>query len=44
MILTPKTINFPFVQNGKLMVFACPNTLAHQALDGWMDGWTEITD
>ena len=23
---TPKTINFPFVPNGKLMVFRCPNT------------------
>ena len=22
---TPKTINFPFVPNGKLMVFRCPN-------------------
>ena len=21
---TPKTINFPFVPNGKLMVFRCP--------------------
>ena len=23
---TPKTINFPFGTNGKLMVFKCPNT------------------
>ena len=22
---TPKTVNFPFVPNGKLMVFRCPN-------------------
>ena len=22
---TPKTINFPFVANGKLMIFRCPN-------------------
>ena len=22
---TPKTINFPFVPNGKLMIFRCPN-------------------
>ena len=22
---TPTTINFPFVPNGKLMVFRCPN-------------------
>ena len=26
---TPKTINFPFVLNGKLMVFRCPNIQAH---------------
>ena len=26
---TPKTINFSFVPNGKLMVFRCPNILAH---------------
>ena len=26
---TPKTINFPFVANGKLMVFRCPNIQAH---------------
>ena len=26
---TPKTINFPFVSNGKLMVFRCPNIQAH---------------
>ena len=26
---TPKIINFPFVSNGKLMVFRCPNTQAH---------------
>ena len=25
---TPKTINFPFVPNGKLMVYRCPNTEA----------------
>ena len=22
---TPKTMNFPFVSNGKLMIFRCPN-------------------
>ena len=26
---TPKTINFPFVSNGKLMLFRCPNIQAH---------------
>ena len=26
---TPKIINFPFVSNGKLMVFRCPNIQAH---------------
>ena len=26
---TPKTINFPFVSNEKLMVFRCPNIQAH---------------
>ena len=26
---TPKTINFPFVSNGKLMFFRCPNIQAH---------------
>ena len=26
---TPKTIDFPFVSNGKLMVFRCPNIQAH---------------
>ena len=26
---TPKTINFPFVSNGKIMVFRCPNIQAH---------------
>ena len=26
---TPKTINFPFVSNGKLMIFRCPNIPAH---------------
>ena len=26
---TPKTVNFPFVSNGKLMVFSCPNIQAH---------------
>ena len=26
---TPKTINFPFVSNGKSMVFRCPNIQAH---------------
>ena len=26
---TPKTINFPFVPNGKLMIFRCPNILEH---------------
>ena len=26
---TPKIINFPFVSNGKSMVFTCPNIQAH---------------
>ena len=26
---TPKIINFPFVSNGKLMVFRCPNIQAY---------------
>ena len=26
---TPTTINFPFVSNGKLMVFRCPKIQAH---------------
>ena len=26
---TPKTINFPFVSSGKLMIFRCPNIQAH---------------
>ena len=26
---TPKFINFPFVSNGKFMVFTCPNIHAH---------------
>ena len=26
---TPKPINFPFVPNGKLMIFMCPIILAH---------------
>ena len=26
---TPKTVNFPFVSNGKLMVFRCPNIQVH---------------
>ena len=26
---TPKIINFPFVSNGKFMVFMCPNIHAH---------------
>ena len=26
---TPKLINFPFVSNGKFMVFTCPNIQAH---------------
>ena len=26
---TPKTIHFPFVSNGKLMVFRCPYIQAH---------------
>ena len=26
---TPKTINFPFVPNGKLMVLRCPNNQEH---------------
>ena len=29
---TPKTINFPFVPNGKLMIFRCPNISAHYNL------------
>ena len=29
---TPKTINFPFVPNGKLMIFRCPNIEAHYNL------------
>ena len=28
-IWTPKTINFPFVSNGKLIVFMCPNIQAY---------------
>ena len=28
-IRTPKTINFPFVSNGKLIVSRCPNIQAH---------------
>ena len=28
-IWTPKTINFPFVPNGKIMGFRCPNIQAH---------------
>ena len=26
---TPKIINFPFVSNGKFMVYTCPNIHAH---------------
>ena len=26
---TPKIINFPFVSNGKFMVFTCPNIQAY---------------
>ena len=26
---TPKIMNFPFVSNGKFMVFMCPNIHAH---------------
>ena len=26
---TPKIINFPFVSNGKLMIFRCPNIETH---------------
>ena len=26
---TPKIINFPFVSNGKFMIFTCPNIYAH---------------
>ena len=26
---TPRTINFPFVSNGKLMFFICPDIQAH---------------
>ena len=26
---TPKTINFPFVSNGKITVFRCPSIQAH---------------
>ena len=29
---TPKTINFPFVPNGKLIDFRCPNIQAHHNL------------
>ena len=29
---TPKTVNFPFVSNGKLMGFRCPNIQAHYTL------------
>ena len=29
---TPKTINFPFVPNGKSMDFRCPNISAHHNL------------
>ena len=29
---TPKTINFPFVPNGKLIVFRCPEMWAHYSL------------
>ena len=28
-IATPKTINFPFVSNEKLMIVRCPNIQAH---------------
>ena len=29
---TPKIINFPFVPNGKLIVFRCPKMWAHYSL------------
>ena len=29
---TPKTINFPFVPNGKLIIFRCPKIKAHYSL------------
>ena len=29
---TPKKINFPFVPNGKLIIFRCPKVWAHQNL------------
>ena len=29
---TPKIINFPFVPNGKLIIFRCPKIWAHYSL------------
>ena len=29
---TPKIINFPFVPNGQLIIFRCPNIWAHYSL------------
>ena len=29
---TPKIINFPFVPNGKFIIFRCPNFWAHYSL------------
>ena len=31
-IVTPKIINFPFVPNGKLIIFRCPKIWAHYSL------------
>ena len=34
-IVTPKTINFPFVPNGKFMVFRCHNILVYIRIVSW---------
>ena len=34
-IVTLKIINFPFVQNGKLIVFRCPNIKAYYCNKFW---------
>ena len=31
-IVTPKTINFPFVANVKLIIFRCPKIWVHYSL------------
>ena len=31
-IETPTIINFPFVPNGKLIIFRCPKVMAHYSL------------